>query len=342
MNTGSSVGWRSSWPCSSVATEAPCVGRDDGTTASVYVQNDQQALADYTAGTVAGRPTYNDVFASFIDEPVVRDGSGGLRYYHRNQQYSVTALADSSGTITERYAYTAYGQPAFFDGSGTAISASAEDNRYTYTGREWDDDLGLYHYRARMYDAVAGRFCSRDPIRYEGDFNLYGYVKSRPLHLVDPYGLKCTTVIYMGHQANVRENMKDINPTGCDRIGVICCFMDSTLKECEEEFGSEHIIPDWPEYDRLIYDRDLPPIFRDILGGVKASMSDACKDCDCETATVAFYCDDDIAQGMEDEKDKGNLPRNWCNWLIDMDCESGLASFRRNPHRLPKQPIRKR
>ena len=56
------------------------VSRDDGTTVSVYVQSGQQTIADYTAGTAATSPTYTYVYASYIDEPVVRDGSGGLRY----------------------------------------------------------------------------------------------------------------------------------------------------------------------------------------------------------------------------------------------------------------------
>lgn len=140
------------------------VSRDDGTTVSVYVQSGQQTIADYTSGTAATSPTYTYVYASYIDEPVVRDGTGGLRYYHRGQQYSVTALTDSSGGIVERYAYDAYGNLSVFDGSGTARTTTAEGNRYTYTGREYDDVLDLYHYRARMYDSIAGRFCSRDPI----------------------------------------------------------------------------------------------------------------------------------------------------------------------------------
>ncbi|PAY19374.1 hypothetical protein CKO51_10865 [Rhodopirellula sp. SM50] len=60
------------------------VARDDGTTDSIYVQNGQQTVADYTSGTAATNPTYNDVYASYIDEPVVRDGTGGLRYYNRS------------------------------------------------------------------------------------------------------------------------------------------------------------------------------------------------------------------------------------------------------------------
>src|SRR6056297_1275634 len=109
--------------------------------------------------------------------------------FHRNQQYSITALTDASGSIRERYAYTAYGEPTFASGSGTVLPSSAEDNRYTYTGREWDEVLGLYHYRARMYDASEGRFISRDPIGFKaGDPNLFRYVAGAPTVHVDPSG----------------------------------------------------------------------------------------------------------------------------------------------------------
>ena len=155
----------------------------------VYFQVGQQTFADYPAGTAASSPTYNYVYGSYIDEIILRTGSGGNRYYHRNQQYSITALTDGSGGVVERYAYAAYGQPVFLDGSGTAISAAAESNRYTYTGREWDEELHLFHYRARMYDTVSGRFLGRDPIGFEGGVNLFAYVAGSPLVAVDPEGM---------------------------------------------------------------------------------------------------------------------------------------------------------
>ena len=125
----------------------------------------------------------------YIDEPVLRTGSGDWRYFHRNQQYSVIALTNGGGTVTERYAYSAYGTPTITDGAGTTLTTSAENNRYTYTGREYDEALGLYHYRARMYDSVAGRFCSRDPIGFDGSrWSLYELSLSNPLRFVDPTG----------------------------------------------------------------------------------------------------------------------------------------------------------
>jgi RHS repeat-associated protein len=96
---------------------------------------------------------------------VARTASGSTTVFVQvDQQYSIVACTDSTGAATERYDYTVYGLPTVTDGSGTVRTSSAIGNRYTYTGREWDGVLGLYHYRARMYEATVGRFCSRDPM----------------------------------------------------------------------------------------------------------------------------------------------------------------------------------
>jgi RHS repeat-associated protein len=142
----------------------------------VYVQMDQQTIADYPVGGAATTPTFRYVFASYIDEPVVRKtaGTGGtLVYFHRNHQYSITAVTTSAGAIAERYAYTAYGQPTILDASASVLSSSAINNRYTYTGREWDATLGLHHFRARWMSPIAGKFITRDPIVYLDGLNVY-------------------------------------------------------------------------------------------------------------------------------------------------------------------------
>ncbi len=148
-----------------------------GTSGSfVYVQQDQQTIADYGYGDAPSSPTHRYVYASYIDEPVVRKAagtSGTIHYYHRNQQYSITAVTTSSGSVAERYAYTAYGQPTLLDGSGSVLSSSAINNRYTYTGREWDATLGLYHFRARWMSGLAGRFMGRDPFGYVDGLHIY-------------------------------------------------------------------------------------------------------------------------------------------------------------------------
>ena len=108
--------------------------------------------------------------------------------YHRNQQYSITAMTTSTGAVAERYAYTAYGQPTILNASGSVLTSSAVGNRYTYTGREWDETLGLHHFRARWMSPLAGRFLGRDPIGYLDGFNLFGMVFVP--ELTDPSGEK--------------------------------------------------------------------------------------------------------------------------------------------------------
>ena len=107
-------------------------------------------------------------------------------YYHRNQQYSIVGLTNAAGTLVERYAYSAYGTLGIYAANGTVRSSSTYANRYTYTGREWDGELRLYHFRARWYDSATGGFVSRDPLGYVDGMSLYrGYFGVRG---VDPSG----------------------------------------------------------------------------------------------------------------------------------------------------------
>jgi RHS repeat-associated protein len=107
-------------------------------------------------------------------------------YYHRNQQYSIVGLTNAAGTLVERYTYSAYGTLGIYAANGTVRSSSTYANRYTYTGREWDAELNLYHFRARWYDPATGGFVSRDPLGYVDGMSLYrGYFGVRG---VDPSG----------------------------------------------------------------------------------------------------------------------------------------------------------
>jgi RHS repeat-associated protein len=110
---------------------------------------------------------------------------------HSNQQYSITAVTTSAGAIAERYAYSAYGEPTILDPSGTVIASSSINNRYSYTGREWDATVGLYHFRARWMSPKSGRFLARDPIGFMGSaWDLYEMLATGPLVRIDPLGYR--------------------------------------------------------------------------------------------------------------------------------------------------------
>ncbi len=165
------------------------VARTESSITTVFVQAGQQTFADYTSGAAPSSPTYRYVYGDYVDELVMRETASGnvKHFYHRNQQYSITALTDSAGNTVERYTYTSHGVLTIFNGTGTQISISALSNRYTWTGREWDSATVLYHFRARTYDPGAGRFINRDLLGYIDGMSLYrGYFG---IGGYDPFGL---------------------------------------------------------------------------------------------------------------------------------------------------------
>jgi len=56
-------------------------------------------------------------------------------------------------------------------------------------GREYDWATGLYHFRARWYDPVTGRWLSKDPIGLSGGLNQYAFCGNDPVNNLDPSGL---------------------------------------------------------------------------------------------------------------------------------------------------------
>jgi RHS repeat-associated protein len=131
------------------------------------------------------------VYEPGIDRPLAQVSSSGvIRYVHQDVLGSVVMLTDSNGAAYQSYSYDAWGKVTARDASGSVIASSAISAPWLFTGRRYDRESGLYHYRARTYSAELGRFLQMDPIKFDaGDPNIFRYVGNDPLNLTDPMGM---------------------------------------------------------------------------------------------------------------------------------------------------------
>jgi RHS repeat-associated protein len=124
------------------------------------------------------------------DQPLVwyeGSGAGTKRYFYANNQGSITGITDSSGNLNATYSYDEYGlQKA----SGSWVS------RFQYTGQTWLPEVGMYYYKARLYNPAIGRFMQTDSSGYTDGMNWYNYVHGDPVNNVDHTGK--TTVFITG------------------------------------------------------------------------------------------------------------------------------------------------
>jgi RHS repeat-associated protein len=111
-------------------------------------------------------------------------------HFHQQALGSVTEVSEPGGAIVEWVIYDVYGAATLRDQGGSVVGSSAVGNPFLFTGREYDAESGLYHYRARAYDPEAGRFLQRDPLGYVDGLSDRQYGGSRPSTARDPSGLK--------------------------------------------------------------------------------------------------------------------------------------------------------
>lgn len=130
-------------------------------------------------------------------------GVGLIRYQFGNHLGSVSLEMDQQAQIISYEEYTPYGSTSY-----QAVRSQTETaKRYRYTGKERDEESGLYYHGARYYAPWLARWTATDPARMVDGTNLYVYTRGNPLILVDPNGKES---VIIGLQKQV-ENKKGEN-----------------------------------------------------------------------------------------------------------------------------------
>jgi RHS repeat-associated protein len=159
------------------------------TTLTEFVYDGANVLLDFRDSDGAAGPNQPVLAEHYLDGPAVDQvfaqdaGSGNVQWLLTDHLGSTTDLINSAGSVVDHVKYDSYG-------NAITQSDGAKSSRYLYTGREMDNETGLYYYRARYYDAAPGKFLNEDPIGFGGgSSDLYTYVLNCPANLVDPLGL---------------------------------------------------------------------------------------------------------------------------------------------------------
>ena len=104
-------------------------------------------------------------------------------YVHNHRGDTVALVDSSNGTVVARYDYDAWGNPVSSiqePGSPTAF--------FTFSGKHYDADAGLYYYGYRWYDAVAKRWTQPDPEGLAEGLDLYRFCGNDPVNKRDLLG----------------------------------------------------------------------------------------------------------------------------------------------------------
>lgn len=152
----------------------------DGNITRYLLDGENVLLELSTSNTIQARYTAGLALDSWIS----MDRAGDSYFYHTDGLGSTRNLTNTNETVVNTYEYDSYGTVT--NQTGTV------ENPYTYTGREWEEAIGLYYYRTRFYDAEVGRFLTKDG--FDGfidrpmSINKYNYLENNPINFSDPTG----------------------------------------------------------------------------------------------------------------------------------------------------------
>ncbi len=110
---------------------------------------------------------------------VAKIQDGNIIYFSSDNVGSTSLETGSSGEISFKANYLPFGKELSF--------SSINNEKYGFTGKEFDVESSLNYFNARYYNPSSGKFISNDPI-FKPTEGGYQYVRNNPLTITDPSG----------------------------------------------------------------------------------------------------------------------------------------------------------
>lgn len=108
-----------------------------------------------------------------------------IRYQFTNHLESSCLELDEEAAIISYEEYYPYGSTSY---ESVRRVVEISPKRYRFTGKERDEENGLYYHGARYYIPWLGRWTAPDPKGLKGSANLFAYCSDNPIVLRDPNG----------------------------------------------------------------------------------------------------------------------------------------------------------
>src|SRR5690606_26455342 len=165
-----------------------------------------------------------------VGAPLGGDTTPAVKYQLGDNLGSSHVVLDAAGSLVNREEYLPYGETSF---------GSYGKKRYRFTGKERDDESGLYYHGARYYASWLGRWSATDPAGMVDGPNLYTYVRGSPVMLRDPNGMATYAdslwTVYnnaVGGYWDLLRGIKDRAPTPAEQV-----LLDAYIKIQRDTFS---------------------------------------------------------------------------------------------------------
>jgi len=130
-------------------------------------------------------------------------GGDQLYFYHPDHLGSTSYVTNGSGEVYQHMEYFAFGE-TFVD-----EHSNSETIPYLFSGKELDEETGLYYYGARYYNPKTSTWASVDPMAEKmAGWSPYNYAFDNPIRFIDPEGLKPTDIVVIDQQGNLIQRFK--------------------------------------------------------------------------------------------------------------------------------------